>query len=196
MKIFDITQEVFSSCVYPGDPHPERKRICSINDGSLYNLTFFSMCAHNGTHIDAPFHFLNDGKTVDEINLEKSVGYCYVIECFGNITKKRAENILNKASERGRQRILIKGNGVVTKEAALVFGEAGIHLIGVESQSVGPCTSPMEVHKILLNKEIVILEGIRLNEVPEGEYFLSAAPVNLKGADGAPCRAVLIKGDE
>ena len=70
MKIHDISQEVFSCCVYPGDPAPERMVSDSMEKGDLYNLTAFSMCAHNGTHIDAPFHFLKDGKTIDAINLE------------------------------------------------------------------------------------------------------------------------------
>ena len=69
MKLIDISQEVFSCAVYPGDPEPERQRLYSTEDGDLYNLTSFAMCAHNGTHIDAPFHFLPDGKTVDQMEL-------------------------------------------------------------------------------------------------------------------------------
>ena len=67
MKLYDITQEVFSCKVFPGDPAPERQVLSDMGQGSLYNLTAFSMCAHNGTHIDAPFHFLKDGKTVDQL---------------------------------------------------------------------------------------------------------------------------------
>ena len=74
MKIYDISQEVFSCQVYPGDPAPERKVLGSMSEGELYNLTAFSMCAHNGTHVDAPFHFLKDGKTVDTICLEAFIG--------------------------------------------------------------------------------------------------------------------------
>ena len=64
-------------------------------------------------------------------------------------------------------------------------------LIGNESQTVGPEDAPMEVHKILLGADVVLLEGIRLSDVPEGVYFLNAAPLCLGGADGAPCRAIL-----
>ena len=74
MKIFDISQEVFSCQVYPGDPAPEKKILNFMEKGDLYNLTAFSMCAHNGTHIDAPYHFLKGGKTVDAISLEAFVG--------------------------------------------------------------------------------------------------------------------------
>ena len=70
MKVYDISQEVFSCEVYPGDPIPEKNVLKSMQKGEVYNLTAFSMCAHNGTHIDAPFHFIRDGKTVDEICLE------------------------------------------------------------------------------------------------------------------------------
>ena len=66
MKIHDISQEVFSCAVYPGDPKPERQVLCATAEGEAYNLTAFSMCAHNGTHVDAPFHFLGDGKTVEQ----------------------------------------------------------------------------------------------------------------------------------
>ena len=78
MKIYDISQEVFGCQVYAGDPVPEKKLLCSMQKGSLYNLTAFSMCAHNGTHIDAPFHFIKDGKTVDSIDLDTFVGMAYV----------------------------------------------------------------------------------------------------------------------
>ena len=90
------------------------------------------------------------------------------------------------------RRILLAGDCVVTLEAAAVFADSKILLLGNESQSVGPEDAPMEVHKLLLSRDIALLEGIVLSEVPEGKYFLSAAPLNLAGADGAPCRALLI----
>ena len=83
MKIYDISQEVFSCCVYPGDPKPEKQTLCATADGAVYNLTAFSMCAHNGTHIDAPFHFLPGGKTVEQLPLETFVGDCFVARCQG-----------------------------------------------------------------------------------------------------------------
>ena len=80
MKIYDISQEVFNCEVYPDDPAPEKKKLKSMESGEVYNLTAFSMCAHNGTHIDAPSHFIKDGKTVDSLSLESFVGKCYVSE--------------------------------------------------------------------------------------------------------------------
>ena len=190
MKIYDISQEVFSCAVYPGDPKPEKQTVYSTGAGDLYNLSFFAMCAHNGTHVDAPFHFLHDGKTVDQIDLSHFVGDCFVARHEGDVTAADAENILKKAD--GTERILIAGNATVTIEAAEVFAAGGIKLLGNEGQTVGSENAPMQVHLILLRREIALLEGVVLQGIPEGQYFLSAAPLNLGGADGAPCRAYLI----
>lgn len=190
MKIYDISQEVFACQVYPGDPAPEKTTLFSTANGDLYNLTAFSMCAHNGTHIDAPFHFLDDGKTVEQMNLEIFVGECFVARHDGDMTETDAAAVLQKAA--GIPRILIAGAATVTTEAAAVFADAGICLLGNESQTVGPADAPMQVHKILLGSNVALLEGVVLTDVPEGRYFLSAAPLCLAGADGAPCRAYLI----
>ena len=193
--LIDISQEVFSCCVFPGDPQPVRQRTLSTENGDICNLTSFSMCAHNGTHIDAPYHFLPDGKTVDDMGLLPFVGDCFVARHNGDVTAEDAAAILEKARAAGAAaRILIGGNAVVTAEAARVFAAAGILLLGNESQTVGPPDAPKEVHLILLGAEVVLLEGIVLRDVPEGRYFLSAAPLNLGGCDGAPCRAYLMRG--
>ena len=193
MKIYDISQETFSCKVYPGDPAPDRQRLAQMEKGDIYNLTAFSMCAHNGTHIDAPFHFLKDGKTVEQMALSVFVGECYVARHCGDVTREDAVAILQKAGE--IPRILIAGEATVTEEAAQVFADGGICLLGNESQTVGPEDRPMQVHKCLLSKEIALLEGVVLRDVQEGRYFLSAAPLSLSGADGAPCRAYLIGED-
>lgn len=199
MKIYDISQEIFNCQVYPGDPIPEKKILCSMEKGDVYNLTAFSMCAHNGTHIDAPFHFIKDGKTVDSISLDIFIGMAYVVEHHGIVSGEDAAEILEKAQNinlQAAKRILIKGDAEVSAEAAKVFAEEGIFLLGNESQTVGPENAPMEVHLILLGANVVLLEGIRLSEVSEGCYFLNAAPLNLSGADGSPCRAVLIDNEK
>ncbi len=195
MKIYDISQEVFGSRVYPGDPVPEKREVCSMEKGALYNLTAFAMCAHNGTHIDAPRHFIKDGKTVDEIAPEVFVGKAYVVEHHGVLTGEDAARIITKARERDREaakRILMKGEVEVSLAAAQVFAAAGVLLLGNESQTVGPQNAPMAVHITLLSADVVLLEGICLGEVLEGVYLLNAAPLNLSGAEGAPCRALLI----
>lgn len=196
LKIIDISQEVLSSVTFPGDPVPQGDRIRSMDDGECYNLSVFSMCAHNGTHIDAPFHFIRNGKTVDQISPDSFVGPCFVLHHNGEMMAEDARSALDKATALGAgERILIAGDVTVTAESARVFAEAGVKLIGNEGQTVGPEDGPMEVHLILLDAEVVLLEGIVLGDIPEGKYFLSALPLNIAGFDGAPCRAYLIEGD-
>ncbi len=196
MKIYDISQEVFGCKVFPGDPSPEKTVKMQISKGDVCNLSEFSMCAHNGTHVDAPYHFCNEGKTIDQVEPDRFIGYAFVAEHEGEISAEDIKNILGRAhkcDERSAERILIKGKAVLSEEAAHILAGEKIKLFGNESQTVGPEDAPMAVHLIMLGAEIVLLEGIRLSDVPEGVYLLSAAPLNLGGCDGAPCRAVLIK---
>lgn len=193
--IYDITQPLFECEVFPGDPKPVKTAVRRMENGDLYNLTEISMCVHNGTHIDAPFHFLKDGKGVNEIPLEKFIGAAYVANHEGDVTAQDAESILERAARQhcgAEKKILLKGRAVVTLEAAQVFAQAGIDLLGNESQTVGPENAPMPVHIALLGREVVLLEGIRLSGVADGAYFLYAAPLNLTDTDGSPCRATLM----
>ena len=195
MKLYDISQELFSCVVFPGDPAPKREILSSMETGELYNLTALSLCAHNGTHIDAPYHFIKDGKTVEELPLSKTVGWAYVTQENGLLSAEDAHRILEDATSahpESAKRILIGGKVTVTEEAARVFADADIDLLGNESQTVGPEDAPMQVHLTLLGADVVLLEGIRLENVPTGAYLLSAAPISLAGSDGAPCRAILI----
>ena len=194
MKIIDISQEILSCRVYEGDPVPQGERIADMKKGGTYNLSTLSMCAHNGTHVDAPLHFYEDGKSVDQMSLEHFVGECFVAEASGSIGSQEAYQILEKANAlKAQKRILIKGEAVVTEEAAQIFADAEVLLVGVESQSVGPEKAPMRVHKILLGKNVALLEGLVLENAREGRYLLNAAPLNIRGFEGSPCRAILIE---
>ncbi|MGN0649738.1 MAG: cyclase family protein [Oscillospiraceae bacterium] len=193
--IYDITQPLFECEVFPGDPKPVKTAVRRMENGDAYNMTAISICVHNGTHIDAPFHFIKDGKGVNQIPLEKFIGAAFVASHEGNVTARDAESILERAAKAYRgaeKKILIKGKAVVTLEAARVFAQAEIDLLGNESQTVGPENAPMAVHLVLLGREVVLLEGIRLSAVAEGAYFLNAAPLNLTDTDGSPCRATLM----
>ena len=192
--IYDITQELFSCHVYPGDPAPCFEVLGDMQKGDLYNLTAFSMCAHNGTHLDAPTHFVKDGKTIDALDPSVFFGDCSVLRHEGEVTASDAHRMLARAKELGAaERLLIAGKATLTEEAAGVLARAGIKLYGNESQTVGPENAPMAVHLILLGADVVLLEGVVLGHVPEGKYLLSAAPLKLGGREGAPCRALLME---
>ncbi|MDR0919682.1 MAG: cyclase family protein [Oscillospiraceae bacterium] len=179
MKIIDISQPLFEASIYPGDTPPKFTRVKTISKDT-YNLTDISMCVHNGTHIDAPFHFLKNGVGVDKLPLDVFYGECVVQKWSGNIPQNC-------------ERLLIKGEHIITAEDANLLVKSGVRLVGVESQSVGDPNSQAEVHRILLNCGIVLLEGLVLKDVEFGEYTLSAFPLNLGKCDGSPVRAVLIK---
>lgn len=189
MKIYDITQEILSGRGYPGDPQPTSERIYKMEEGSYCNVTTFAMCAHNGTHMDAPYHFYENGKSIDEVNLNQCVGSCIVIDSSANEYKAIQEKL-----EQGYTRILLKGEWNITMEIGKLLNEYHVMLVGVESQSVGPMDSPMDVHLELLGEGVVLLEGLVLTEVEPAEYFLLAPPLKLGGSDGAPCRALLLDG--
>ena len=159
--------------------------------GDLYNLTAFSMCAHNGTHIDAPFHFLPDGITIDEMPLEAYIGECTVIEVpDGVITGEYVDRHFSEKCKR----LLVKSGGKAffMDSSAQELADRGLLLIGTDSLSVGCKGNQVGPHRAFLSEGVAILEGLDLSQVGAGDYFLFAAPVAYDGLDGAPVRAVLV----
>lgn len=190
MRFYDITRELFSTPVYPGDPIPQMERILELKKGDACNLTYLKLCAHNATHMDAPRHFLEMGASIEMLPLEQVMGQCHVLEFNGTLSGEQAWGL----TEGKGRKILWKGNTIFTEEAAESFARRGLELVGVERQTVGNGDSIEAVHKILLGAGMAILEGLDLEAIREGDYFLCAQPLKLAGLDGAPCRAVLIDG--
>ena len=188
MNLIDITRELMKAPVYPGDPAPQLQPLSRISLGDSSNLTAISACLHNGTHMDAPRHFLPDGTAIDKVDLEACIGECTVIECDGLLLGDRVEELLPYL----KKRVLLKGSVQLTPSAAFVLSGAGLLLLGVEQPSVAPPEYTEEVHRQLLGTGMVLLEGSDLTNARAGEtYLLMAAPVKIAGADGAPVRAVL-----
>ncbi|MCL2157856.1 MAG: cyclase family protein [Oscillospiraceae bacterium] len=187
-QITDITQELFSCQVYPGDMPPTFERVRTVEKDKC-NVTNISMCVHNGTHIDAPCHFVAGAKAIDELDLEIFYGKCTVAQFCGVICEADILPVLNIC----HKRLLLKGDCELSEGAARLVADSHIRLIGVESQSVGSLVSPLANHLILLGAEVIALEGLRLAGVLPGEYVLSAFPLNMGGSDGSPVRAVLIE---
>ncbi len=188
MNLIDITRELMRAPVYPGDPAPQLQPLSRMLHGDVCNTTAISACLHNGTHMDAPRHFLPDGTAIDQVDLETCIGECVVIECDGLLLGDRAEELLPHL----KKRVLFKGSVQLSPSAAFVLSDAGVLLLGVEGQSVAPPQYTAEVHRQLLGTGMVLLEGLDLTEAKAGEtYLLMAAPIKIAGADGAPVRAVL-----
>ncbi len=194
MEIIDITNGIFTSEIYPGDPQPESALVKSIKEGDGCNLSSFSTGCHAGTHADAPLHFVDEGKSIDEMHLAAFIGPCRVIEVpEGPITGEYVENCF----PRGDKRLLIKSSGKAWffDHGAQAAARLGIYLIGTDGLSVGTHGDQIAPHKAFLNKNIAILEGLNLENVKEGSYFLIAPPIKLENLEAAPVRAILIDGE-
>lgn len=192
MIIYDITPDIFSAKLYPGDSEPILESRAQIKTGSDYNLSDISMCLHTGAHIDAPLHFLDDGDSVDRLSPSKFVGRCVVREANGPITAEWIEKNLPWDCKR----LIIKcdSNGYLMDNAVFELCRFNIELVGIDSVSIASEENEGSVHRELLNNGIAVLEGIDLTDIAPGEYFLFAPPIKIGGAEAAPCRALLIKG--
>jgi len=208
MTLYDISLTYTEDLpTWPGDPTIQLKQISSIEDGEMANVTHLSMCAHSGTHVDDPDHFLGNGKTVESIPLELMVGPAAVVEIRAERTITAAD-LISAQIPAGTKRILLKtansevwaaGNMVFQEDFIAPDGEAakylvklGVKVIGVDYLSVAPFTDPEPTHKILLKAGVLIIEGLDLSGVEPGEYTLYCLPLKIGGADGAPARVLLM----
>ncbi|MBQ7957466.1 MAG: cyclase family protein [Clostridia bacterium] len=194
MEIIDITKGIFSADIYPGDPEPSKQNFQSIGNGDGCNLNGFFACCHTGTHADAPLHFIDGGKSIDKMSMVPFIGPCKVIDVpEGPITGEYVENNFPK----GCRRLLIKSEGKAyfLDHGAQEAANRGYLLIGTDALSVGTSGNQIAPHKAFLSREIALLEGLDLTDVKTGNYFLMAQPIKLEGLEGAPVRALLIKGD-
>lgn len=193
MKIYDISKELFSAPVYPGDPVPSVEILLSMRKKhpDSCQLSRLTMGSHSGTHLDAPLHYYKNGLDVSELDLYRCVGPCKVVQGRGELLPKEVEGFLKD----GTKRLLIKGDNIlITQECARAAVHNGLYCLGVEGMTVGLPSDPAEVHQELLGSQVVILESLDLSEVPCGNYFLAAQPLKVRGLDGSPIRAILLEG--
>ena len=207
MKIYDISVQVSPDTpVWPGDPQVSIERVAKIEEGANANVSRISMGVHTGTHVDAPYHFLNNGLTAEHLPLDLLTGPAYVLELPGvdviTSSELRAANIPS-----GTTRLLIRTvNSGYWKESGSTFQTGftginsdgaeflvsiGVKLIGMDYLSVAPYKQSRPTHEALLKAGVVIVEGLNLTEIPQGHYTLYCLPLKLAGCDGAPARAIL-----
>lgn len=194
MYLFDISRDILTATVYKGDPKPMYRNINQLKDGDSYNLSMVEFCTHTGTHIDAPSHFLEDGKTIDQIRLSKFYGACTVVTIEGVLTGEDMEQLLPYC----KKKILFHSDGkaFLSQSAVYVLCDYGADLIGTDGVSVAFPKEEVAVHRELLMNQIVILEGLNLEGIKDGNYTISAFPIKLAGLEAAPCRAVLFQQEK
>lgn len=208
MKIFDISLPVENGMmVWPDDPQVDVHRVQKIEEGDEVNLTTLSLCAHTGTHVDAPFHFIANGKQVHQLSLEAMNGSVQVVQVPSDIEKIDAKVINTLRIEPVVERVLFKtinsnawAKGekefsrsyvALSADAANELVQRKIQLVGIDALSIAGFDSIREPHEILLRNEVVVIEGLNLSSVNPGKYQLHCLPLNLVGADGAPARVIL-----
>lgn len=193
MKLYDISRELFSTSVYPGDPTPRREHIRRMDMGDGYNLSAFYTGCHAATHLDAPRHFVEDGETIDQIPLEKFCGKCTVLTVEGIVTGQTVDILLP-----GCEKIILfrgEGRAFLSQSGAFALADAGVTLVGTDAQSIGAPGEEYPPHYELLSAGVPILEGLDLSGVADGTYSLAAFPIKMHGLEASPCRAILWSTD-
>jgi arylformamidase len=205
MKIYDIS--VFLSedlPVFPGDPPVRIEPLTRLARGDAANVSRIAMSTHSGTHLDPPRHFNDHGISVDRIPLPLLIGPALVVELpeIKDITSSE----LARLPIRGEERLLLKtansklwskpefcgDYSSLTPDGARFLLETGVKLVGIEYLSIERFDGDGEVHRILLENGVVILEGLNLGGVAAGLYELVCLPLKIAEGDGAPARAILI----
>ncbi len=210
MRIYDISLPLSPNLpVWPGDPPLDLHLLESMEAGAHANVSGLSTGVHIGTHVDAPHHFLNDGRTVEGLSLEALVGPCYVAQLPDDIDGIDAEVLEGIPLAAGIERVLfgtrnshLWGRGETQfKKDFVALSEDGaewlvgrkIKLVGIDYLSIAPFGDSEPVHNVLLKAGVVILEGLDLSRVLRGFYDLYCLPLKLVGAEGAPARAILVE---
>ena len=206
MKIYDITAPISNNLPFFGDERPAITTRAQISNGDAYNLTWLSMSAHTGTHADMPLHFIDRGAACDDIALTHFFGPAKVmrIAVTGHVRKADLEPLDIQAADiilldTGQSAYMRQGKLrhdfiAFTLEAAEYLVQKKIKTVGLDYLSIDPYDAAnYAVHKMLLGNGIAVLEGLVLEDVPEGIYTLSALPLKIPNGDGSPVRAVLVE---
>jgi arylformamidase len=214
VAIYDISVPISPRLpLWPDDPPVEVNRVARMEEGSPANLSELRMGSHTGTHVDPPFHFLPDGRTVDELPLEVLVGAAWVADCRG-VAEVTAEVLQAAKVPAGTTRLLLRTDSSqnwgephhefdsrfvdLAASGAEWIVERGVRLVGIDYMSVdSPDDEDAPAHNILLPNNIVIVENLDLRHVPPNRaYELICLPLKIVGGDGAPARAILRELDD
>jgi arylformamidase len=204
-KLFDISMPIsYRMPVYKGkeEKRPKLEVVSDFNTGSVYE-SVITMNLHTGTHLDRTLHMMSGGNTIETLELKEMITDCKVVDLTTVKDKITANDLQGKSITPGDFILLKTRNSfedLLEKEfiyldssGAQFLAEIGIKGVGIDSLGIERSQPEHETHLQLMNKKIHILEGLRLAEVEEGNYFLLAAPIYISGAEAAPVRAILLQ---
>ena len=206
-RIYDISVPIRSGgLVYPGNPEIEISLQQAVAKGAGANVSFIRFGSHTGTHADAARHFFDDGQTVDAIPLERLIGPALLLSFPDDLRAVGAAD-LQKHDIKGHTRILLRTRNsallsqkefvrdytFLAPDGAQYLVDQGVELVGIDYLSIEQFHSGHhKTHRTLLEKSVVILEGLDLSVPAPGAYQLICLPLRIEGCDGAPARAVLV----
>jgi arylformamidase len=203
MKIIDITAPIFEGMpVYKNKPE-KQPQISTVTNAHVTESRI-SLDVHSGTHVDAPLHMMNEGKTIETLPIEKLVRPCKVLD-LTEVNEKIAKHDIEALGIEAEDFVLFKTKNsfdeefnfefiYVAEDAAQYLAEIGISGVGIDALGIERAQEGHPTHRALMGKDIIIIEGLQLKEVVAGEYFMVAAPLKLQGVDAAPARILLIEG--
>lgn len=207
-NIIDISVPLSSNLpTWPGGYGLKISRLLEIGENSEANVSRLDFDVHCGTHIDAPMHFVKNGKSTDQLKLEKMIGNCYVADLPESISTITSNDLDKLNIPKGITRVLLKTSNshnnlwdskefnkdfcAITNDAAEWIVKNQIELIGIDYCSIQKFLDSSETHQILLENAVIILEGLDLRNVDPGNYYLICLPISINGIEGAPVRAIL-----
>jgi arylformamidase len=202
----DVSVALHSGMVHwPDNPPVRIERMLDIECGDAANVSKISMGSHTGTHMDAPLHFVREGKGLDAMPLDAAIGRARVIEVRDPESIKPSdlrrhkirsgERILFKTRNSGRcwpTRAFLEDFVYISREAARYLAAWNVRTVGIDYLSVGGFRKDgVETHRALLKAGIWVIEGLDLSQVEPGEYELVCLPIKVWESDGAPARVIL-----
>jgi arylformamidase len=206
-RIYDISVPIRSGgLVYPGNPEIDISLQQAVAKGAGANVSAIRFGSHTGTHADAARHFFDDGQTVDKIPLERLIGPALLLS-FGDDVRAVGAAELRAKNIKGQTRILlrtrnsaflsqkdfVKDYTYLAPDGAQYLVDQGVELVGIDYLSIEQFHSGHHLtHRTLLERSVVIVEGLDLSVPPPGQYQFICLPLRIEGCDGAPARAVLI----
>jgi arylformamidase len=206
-RIYDISVPIRSGgLVYPGNPEIDIELQQAVAKGAGANVSTIHFGSHTGTHADAARHFFDDGQTVDKIPLERLIGPALLLSFADDVRSVGAAE-LRPHDIKGQTRILlrtrnsaflsqkefVKDYTYLAPDGAQYLVDQGVELVGIDYLSIEQFHSGHHLtHRTLLERSVVIVEGLDLSVPPPGEYQFICLPLRIEGCDGAPARAVLI----
>jgi arylformamidase len=207
-RVYDISILLgVEDATYPGDDRYRRESVSSIADGAAYNLSTLTLSAHAGTHVDAPSHFLENAKKIDQFGADNFILPAHVVyvedrdsikpDSIAGLEMEKGDALLFKTTNSmnglSRSGLFSKKFVYMSEGASDICVELGASLVGIDYISIDRYEDEeAPVHRKLLGENILILESIDLKDIPPGDYTLLCPPLKMKGAEASPVRALLL----